>query len=418
MRLVLGAAFALILAGTGIAQPRVIVSLPPPIAIKPLPAASQSVSFVRAAADLRPGTIWAEHQVGYFCAAREPTSPWNASANIIGADSGFERTFRDELSAVGFKLAGDPTNLFETDKKASDLQVGALIKNLAVRYCDAEEFNGHLTKGAAAMDVEWQVYSVVLAKVVARITTHGGYEIPKFSNKENVGHLIGGAFTDNVRRLAMTDDFRKLVGESPTTSLRPPVTSELFINLPRSTKAISLSEASKAVVSIFAGDGWGSGVLISADGYILTNHHVAGSSGRVRVRWPDGSDSVGEVMRGDPRRDVALIKTIAKASPLAIRHAPAALGETVFAIGTPLDKELAGTLTRGVVSSVRTREGLTFIQSDVAVTHGNSGGPLVDEKGAVIGLTALGLYPEESKSLNLFIPIDDALRALALKPEA
>jgi S1-C subfamily serine protease len=144
---------------------------------------------------------------------------------------------------------------------------------------------------------------------------------------------------------------------------------------------------------------------------------VAGDSGRVRVRWPDGTDTVGEVVRADRRRDVALIKTQARARPLAIRHAPATLGETVFAIGTPLDRNLAGTLTRGVVSTAsRIYEGQPFIQSDVGVTHGNSGGPLIDEKGAVIGLTVIGLYADQSKSLNLFIPIGEALKVLALQP--
>ena len=184
-------------------------------------------------------------------------------------------------------------------------------------------------------------------------------------------------------------------------------------------KKIPLAESAKGVVSIFAGEAMGSGVLISNDGYVLTNHHVAGSSGRVRVRWPDGSDSVGEVIRADSRRDVALIKTDPKGHVIPMRHTPAQLGETVFAIGTPLDKELAGTLTRGVVSANRMIQGQPWIQSDVIVNHGNSGGPLLDENGAVIGLTSWGLAPDGAPvGLNFFIPIDDALAALALKPAA
>ena len=113
----------------------------------------------------------------------------------------------------------------------------------------------------------------------------------------------------------------------------------------------------------------GSGVLVSADGYILTNHHVAGDAGRVRVRWADGTETVGEVVRADRRRDVGLVKVAPTTMPaLAIRHSEVEVGETVFAIGTPLDKSLSGTLTRGVVSARRITEGQPFIQSDVAVT--------------------------------------------------
>ena len=74
-------------------------------------------------------------------------------------------------------------------------------------------------------------------------------------------------------------------------------------------------------------------------------------------------------------------------------------------------------MTKGIVSATRVRDGLPYIQSDVAVTHGNSGGPLLDEKGRVIGITASGLTSNGTPiGLNFFIPIDDALKALSLSP--
>ncbi|HZZ36624.1 MAG TPA: trypsin-like peptidase domain-containing protein, partial [Caulobacteraceae bacterium] len=80
------------------------------------------------------------------------------------------------------------------------------------------------------------------------------------------------------------------------------------------------------------------------------------------------------------------------------------------AIGAPTDKAFEGTVTRGIVSAHRTFSGLAFIQSDVAVTHGNSGGPLVDEHGAVIALTDIGWQPDGVPiGINLFTPVGDAL---------
>lgn len=71
----------------------------------------------------------------------------------------------------------------------------------------------------------------------------------------------------------------------------------------------------------------------------------------------------------------------------------------------------------GCVSATRTYEGLRYIQSDVVVNHGNSGGPLLDEKGAVIGITVSGIdIGGAPAGINLFIPINDALKALALTP--
>jgi serine protease Do len=265
------------------------------------------------------------------------------------------------------------------------------------------------------MDIEWQIYSMSQGKVVARVTTHGGFNM-KPQKKEDYGRLIGEAFTDNVLRLAADERFRQLVtGGAPATA-PPPTASLRFVP---AVGTVPVGAAVKGVVSIFAGDGLGSGVLISPEGYILTNHHVAGDGGRVRIRWSDGVDTIGEVVRSDRRRDIAVVKTTPRAQALVIRHTPVQLGETVLAIGTPLDKELAGTLTRGIVSANRMLQGQSWIQSDVAVTHGNSGGPLLDEKGAIVGITAWGVEPNgASANLNFFIPIEDALTVLALTPQA
>jgi S1-C subfamily serine protease len=94
-------------------------------------------------------------------------------------------------------------------------------------------------------------------------------------------------------------------------------------------------------------------------------------------------------------------------------------GEAVIAIGTPLDEKFQSTVTKGVVSATRIENGFSFIQSDVAVDHGNSGGPLLDERGAVVGITDWRYAPDGvSHDLNFFIPIGDALDFLSLKPQS
>ncbi len=90
------------------------------------------------------------------------------------------------------------------------------------------------------------------------------------------------------------------------------------------------------------------------------------------------------------------------------------LAEEVYSIGSPLGKSLAGTVSRGILSATdRTFENKTFLQSDVNVTHGNSGGPLIDTKGAVIGISQSG-FPANG-NLNFFIPINEALKKLAVE---
>jgi serine protease Do len=181
---------------------------------------------------------------------------------------------------------------------------------------------------------------------------------------------------------------------------------------------VAVAEVAGSVVTVISDEGHGSGFLISSDGYLITNQHVVGGGKVVKIRWSDGFESMGEVVRSDKRRDIALIKaTTHSRQPLVLKTILARPGDTVFAIGTPLDEKFQGTVTRGVVSAYRIMDGLNFLQSDVGINPGNSGGPLVDEKGMVIGITVLTYRRGEDipTGINFFIPIGDALDFLNLK---
>jgi S1-C subfamily serine protease len=271
------------------------------------------------------------------------------------------------------------------------------------------------------LDVEWQVYSNLRRAVVATIDTEATAQKSKSitATHDQPRSLAQDAFAANVRALLADEKFRAVVtaqdvGVPSANGASAAHDPMQFAGAP--VGRVRISDAIGSVASIFAGDGFGSGVLISADGYMLTDQHVVGSATQVRVRWSDGFETVGEVLRTDKRRDVALIKTETHGrSPLAVRRQPPTVGDTVFAIGTPLDPKLQSTVTRGIVSANRIVDGFSFIQSDVAVNHGNSGGPLLDESGAVIGLTDWGMQPEGDNSHNFFTPVGDALDFLGVK---
>jgi serine protease Do len=420
MRVAIGLALTLAIA-LGASEPCAAGSfqldVPPPAAVTPLDTAVAvaPVSFARIAANLPDGKVFAKFLAPIPCLApaiaRADELHWRSTMNRF-SDPDFERIFRAELGNAGFKVTGDPTDLFRSGEETSDLQVGALITDFQVRGC----YRG---PSSAIAEVEWQIYSTVADKIVARIPTRGGVKGETASKTgEVLVALLQKSFGENVRQLAADSNFRRIVLEAHSSVAATVPRPSLPVAYRTGGTPVPLKDAANGAVTIFAGDGMGSGVLISTDGYILTNHHVA-SSGRVRVRWPDNSESIGEVVRADSRRDVALIKVDKrKGIVLAMRHTPVDLGETVYAIGTPLDKSLQNTVTRGIVSATRVMDGLSFIQSDTPVTHGNSGGPLVDERGAVVGLSDLGLDPSQGSTINFFIPINDALKVLGLTPAA
>lgn len=137
--------------------------------------------------------------------------------------------------------------------------------------------------------------------------------------------------------------------------------------------------------------GLGSGVIISNDGYILTNNHVIDKATTLKVSLSDGRDFTGKLIGADPQTDVALIKIPASGLPT-LKYAnsdSARVGDLCFAIGNPFGQD--HTVTMGIVSAKgRKLEGRTylqnFIQTDAAINPGNSGGALLNSEGELIGM--------------------------------
>lgn len=163
-----------------------------------------------------------------------------------------------------------------------------------------------------------------------------------------------------------------------------------------------------AVVTIDAGTVTGTGFFVSAD-VVVTNKHVIASARSVRVKFQDGSTSSASVSATASDADLALV-TVDQPPAVhpSLRLTPASrvrVGEEVLAVGSALGT-LQGTVTRGIVSAVRSSAGLTIVQTDAAINPGNSGGPLIERSGSVIGITTAKMNGAES--LGFAIATDHA----------
>jgi serine protease Do len=398
----------------------------PPTSIIALPsdAKPRPLQFVRIVVQPRNGEAWAIAYTSIAVRAEGDTTPiyklmtWN-SGRVQEETTAYKRVFDEELKRAGFAPDGGDS-LFGEGESSSDLKVGVIIDDIQGRFCvDCPNlFNRNGIPATVIMTANWEVYSALDRKVVAKMTTRGGADYKTRLQGSFLPAVYEG-FRENVRQLLANDDFRKLV-TSRVGPAEPSAVPAAIIPLLPGTTHLTTAQASSAVAVVFAADGSGSGFLLSTDGYVMTNHHVVGATKYVKLKWSDGSETLGEVIRSDRKRDVAIIKTDAHGrTPLDIRRGTVQQGEAVFAIGTPLGDQFQNTMSKGIVSAIRTSQGQTFIQSDVMVNHGSSGGPLLDEKGKVIGLTVSGQAPNgDTIGLNFFIPIVEALDALALAPPA
>lgn len=172
-----------------------------------------------------------------------------------------------------------------------------------------------------------------------------------------------------------------------------------------------------------AGEGLGSGVVLSADGRILTNYHVVGGARDVVITFADGATASATVVGADRQSDLALLQTtgVRDLTPAELGDSGSvSVGDSVIAIGSPAG--LRGTVTTGIVSALDrdvtiSRGGVSYqaLQTDASINQGNSGGPLFDSAGRVIGINSAIYSPVSgpggaagSVGIGFSIPIDTA----------
>jgi S1-C subfamily serine protease len=384
--------------------------------------AQNSIKLVKVLMALPAGTPWLQLRTGVFCSHDELVrtasggrDPQDLPPYTVG--------FRKELESSGYKVVTTDDNLFDKEAGSADYQVAAVITDAHIAACVSKGTllsPGDLgdARGDGSMKIDWQVYSPIKQQVVARVSTTGTVKLDN-TIAGGIGRLITDSFASNARELVSNADFRAALSapKMPAKGVVMPG-QQSKIGLAGSLGAAKrpVGDAVASVVTVLTGSGSGSGDLVSNDGYMVTNAHVVGDEKQVRVRWSDGIETVAQVVRVAKDRDVALIKTNPRdRDPLPIKRGPVTPGARVYAIGSPLGKEYQGTVSSGIVSATRVMEGLRYIQSDVSVTHGSSGGALLDENGAMIGITVSII--ERTSGMNFFIPIGDVMDFLSLEQQ-
>lgn len=166
------------------------------------------------------------------------------------------------------------------------------------------------------------------------------------------------------------------------------------------------------VVVVKTQKGFGSGFLVSSSGFIVTNAHVVGDDKAVTIQFRDAKTIAGIVVDRDVSADLALVKSdLQAASKLLLgKLAASGIGTNVIAIGTP--KGLDWSVSKGIVSAVREKEGVVLLQTDAAINAGNSGGPLINiDRNEVVGVITFALKDATVEGLNFAVSAEQILKS-------
>ena len=366
------------------------------------------------------GTVIEVRSGGVFCL------PFFTFVSAPGKDEGqtsmseVKRYIKDELEKYQIKTTA--------------LNVGYTLKSTITRQSinSCTPFNWDLNKfqGEFFISIRWQIVRDDDGFELLNYTTEAFEEILEPVD-DGARILLESVIKENVRKLVANEDFRLLI-TLDATEKAPPQTQVTSTNNIVDEKYNSLriyqknsdilsnekSTWKEGVFTIMTDDASGSSFAIS-EKFVLTNYHVVGNNKAVTVKMSqeDGSFKAwnGRVIRKNVERDIALIEIDGSLKKyFSLSKSKPKQGDDIYVLGSPFGDAFESTLTKGIISNLnRKSQGLSYIQSDANIYTGNSGGPMIDTNGHVLGISVFA--HKEAEGLNLFIPIDSALEYLNLE---
>ncbi len=384
-------------------------------AVEPIdvdPTQMAPISFKQAVIQIPAGT-----KIGNdYTQPAEPDLLWQTSISI--AAQIFNEVVIEELNNANHNVIGSTKLLFENDDSwKAKYMLGARITD--IHYDLYSYFRKRIE---ASITVQWELFDVADRKVVYTARTEGAIQ-----SKDNIGTAcLIEAFRGATKRLLATNEFiSKLAILKPGDDQRqaPTVNKIERTVLPVfKTETELVLRAKESVVTIRTERGHGSGVIISQEGYLISNYHVIGESNIIDVILSSGIILKADVLRIDQEYDVALLRVSGsgfKALPTG-EASSIGVGEEVFAIGTPLELGFSQSVSKGIISGtgrLKDALGREYIQTDVSINPGNSGGPIINMKGEVLGIVTKKYSApanQEVSGMGFCIPISIVLERLGI----
>jgi len=363
---------------------------------------SEPITFTKIILRIPPGTIIGFHHDGLF---QLQQFSYDAPSLSIGSEE-FRLRAIEKLRLCDYNVMGGDNLLFDNGQSSkARYHLGGTINGM--RYNTFAPLAGGYSE--AKINVEWQLYDALQKEVIYTNETSG-------YGKES-GVTISAVFTAYkvaLNNLMADSEFVSMVakeeimkGTSTDAGEFPPLQISACYKEEMTALPNDIAEILEGVVTIRVGKTFASGFIVSENGYILTAAHVVKGVDKVLVRLISGLELDATVERVDSPQDIALIK-IPGFGHSCLQLAGGDLvevGVEIFAIGTPALEELESSVSKGIVSGYRRIEGYSYIQTDASLNPGNSGGPLLNGQGKVIGIISWKIAIPGFEGLAFGVPI-------------
>ena len=273
---------------------------------------------------------------------------------------------------------------------------------------------------AIELEIEWEVLDFYKQKLYTTTTkaTSDLFTYNRFTKEYDFSNFITSAIENNldlslvkVKKELSDKGYLKISGKEEK--------GLAAISIPRPARVENsrMNDHMRSGVIIKVDEGHGSGVVISADGYIMTAYHVVAGSKKIEVVFQDGTTDSAEVIRKHEASDLALIR-VHKKDLAALQISDVAdpeIGADVWAIGTPKTVELGQSVSKGVLSALRKANDISYLQTDVSLNSGNSGGPLITKDGVILGIVTSKLIGIGTEGVGFAISAKEIFEKLKVQ---
>lgn len=349
-------------------------------------------------------------------------------------------------AGLGSSKDEDVEDLFGTTKKPSKkketdiLIAGKVLDFKLSKQTQGGFFSTSTSNYTATVKINWQFLDVYTKEVVYKASHNSTYDFQSSSTSTTLSEFFN-SISENFYDLIVSDkEFKELIenyepkvgsintdsAESADTTLSEEALKTITfidkVDLPKAEGFEDLVKAAmKASVTVISQDkSHGSGVVVSKDGYIVTNHHVVDTAKTIEIKFSNGMILTGEVLGSSEKYDLALIKVNVAgltALPISFTTSTVEIGEEVFAVGAPGDSELGQSVTKGIVSGKRVLDDVKAFQTDTKVSPGNSGSPLINMRGEVIGIINMKLIGEGIEGISFAVDAKYIFNVLGISYE-